>query len=344
MFINFLLVLISTFVFLIVFDFCLRIIYPLSDLYLPHEAYDYGLKPNKKINFSKKEFATTIKINRLGLRDEEFALEKESNCRRIVVLGDSFVFGHGVNLEDTFVKQLERGLNQITDKKIQVINGGINGYDTKREFFYLREKLIHLQPEMIIIAFTLNDPFSNSGEYHFSPLPENPLLRKMPFHALGFFWQYSQNIKKSLKKAGFKVDYQSFNHLKIFEQAEDQKTKEAWQATFVYLEKIKELADENNAQLVIFNVPTARELYCPDSFAFDKEIVCEENHNYNKVTDNLSSFAAKERALFISLINKFRQETGPLYYPEDGHWNKKAHSLAAEVIQQGLVEKNSLFQ
>ena len=50
-----------------------------------------------------------IQYNRDGFRDREFAIAKPRNIFRILVVGDSQTFGHGIEkLEDTFPKQLEK--------------------------------------------------------------------------------------------------------------------------------------------------------------------------------------------------------------------------------------------
>src|SRR3989344_7830887 len=67
----------------------------------------YELAPN-----TSSEYADSIvKINSEGLRDYEYRIKKPDNTFRIVVLGDSMVFGYGLDLEDTFPKFLERKLN-----------------------------------------------------------------------------------------------------------------------------------------------------------------------------------------------------------------------------------------
>src|SRR3989339_352779 len=68
------------------------------------------------------------KANSQGLRDYEYGLKKPGNSIRIAAVGDSTTFGSGVNLEDTYVKQLEKILNKNCSKKIEVINFGAGGF------------------------------------------------------------------------------------------------------------------------------------------------------------------------------------------------------------------------
>ncbi|MFB6217253.1 MAG: hypothetical protein ABEJ72_09890, partial [Candidatus Aenigmatarchaeota archaeon] len=47
-----------------------------------------------------------VTINRKGLRGPDFSREKPSNTTRILVVGDSFTFGLGVNMSDVFTERL----------------------------------------------------------------------------------------------------------------------------------------------------------------------------------------------------------------------------------------------
>jgi len=64
-----------------------------------------------------------IKINSDGFRGREYSVDKPSNTFRVIVLGDSFTFGQGFNLEDTFCYRLEKLLNENhPEKNFEVLN------------------------------------------------------------------------------------------------------------------------------------------------------------------------------------------------------------------------------
>jgi len=54
--------------------------------------------PNSECAFK----GTQVKINSQGLRDYEYKLEKQGNIFRIVTLGDSYTFGWGVELNESY--------------------------------------------------------------------------------------------------------------------------------------------------------------------------------------------------------------------------------------------------
>lgn len=110
----------------------------------------YTLRPGTCI-FKNPEFSTQIKVNSLGLRDDEMSLHKPE----IIVLGDSHAMGWGVAQEETFPQIIER----ITGTR--VLNSAISSYGTAREVESL--KRFDLQNvNLFIIQYCSNDWSENS--------------------------------------------------------------------------------------------------------------------------------------------------------------------------------------
>ena len=103
-------------------------------------------------------------VNSRGFRDHEYSIDKPSDTYRIVVLGDSIIWGHGLLLEDTFAKQLERMLNEVANRKIEVLNFGVSGYSTQQEVELYRVKASQYQPDLVIVGYCLNDYRESSWE------------------------------------------------------------------------------------------------------------------------------------------------------------------------------------
>jgi lysophospholipase L1-like esterase len=96
------------------------------------------------------------RINRDGIRDRDYPLVKPAGAFRIAAVGDSSTFGLGLELEDTWPKQLEREL-QRTDPRVEVINFGVMGYNTPQEAEVIQDKVLKYSPDLIIIGYSLND-------------------------------------------------------------------------------------------------------------------------------------------------------------------------------------------
>src|SRR5262249_48034368 len=99
-----------------------------------------------------------VQINSLGLRDREIAPNPAPGTLRVLALGDSQTFGNGLELSDTWPKQLERILEGSGDgRRWEVINAGIPGTDTWQHEVVLRRFLVTTHPNAVLLAFYVND-------------------------------------------------------------------------------------------------------------------------------------------------------------------------------------------
>lgn len=115
----------------------------------PPGSMELIFPPGSEKSFETTEFKYDVHINRLGLRDGE--VPPKSKRFRIVAIGDSFTYGWGVNIEQSWPKQLEHLLQQ-DGRNVEVINLGKPGAGPP---FYadLAERAIPvLQPDLVLLA------------------------------------------------------------------------------------------------------------------------------------------------------------------------------------------------
>ncbi len=114
----------------------------------------FELRPSAQIRAE-----TEYRVNALGLRGPETTLEKPAGTRRVAVLGDSIAFGYWVAEKDAFPRQLEVLLNErpCRGAPVEVLNFGVPGYNLDQETEVLRAKALDFQPDIVVIAFCLND-------------------------------------------------------------------------------------------------------------------------------------------------------------------------------------------
>jgi hypothetical protein len=80
--------------------------------------------PNYHETRKHLEYEYVFSTNSLGLRSPEIRKDKPRGMFRILLAGDSFVEGVGVNADSTIAASLGRAL---CDSRLQVINGGLSG-------------------------------------------------------------------------------------------------------------------------------------------------------------------------------------------------------------------------
>ena len=104
-----------------------------------HPTRLWGLSPGERKNVD-----TTATINKLGLRGAVPTVPRPDGEERIVILGDSSFFGHGVSDENT--------LPDTT-----VINAGIPGYSTEQTRRLLDDTIWDLEPTLLVLGSFWSD-------------------------------------------------------------------------------------------------------------------------------------------------------------------------------------------
>lgn len=93
-------------------------------------------------------------------RSKGFAVElKAQKDKRILVMGDSFVWGSGyANMNDIWWRQLQRELNRRGYNQVEVIAAGVNGASTREQLEAARKLVLEYEPDLIIWGYVTNDP------------------------------------------------------------------------------------------------------------------------------------------------------------------------------------------
>ncbi len=95
-------------------------------------------------------------VNSDGFRDRDFSVEKPAGTRRVVCLGDSYTYGWGVDVRDSYPKQLERALS-VDDHPAEVLNLGVFGYNADQCRVTLRRQGLKYSPDLVIYSFYWDD-------------------------------------------------------------------------------------------------------------------------------------------------------------------------------------------
>src|SRR4030095_324180 len=140
-------------------------------------------EPGTEVRYTSTEFDWLVKINRLGLREKEFDIDKGDKFR-ILCIGDSWTYGWGVNVQDTYPQQLENYL-RTKGKNVEVINGGKAGGYTKIYAQQMKRLIPALKPDLVLVGILQGDDLAQLYEMDSSEI---------------FAWKYSCFIEA--KKAG----------------------------------------------------------------------------------------------------------------------------------------------
>jgi lysophospholipase L1-like esterase len=117
-------------------------------------------KPNSEFYFDGCNVILPLShtsINSFGFRGKNYSEKKENNTLRIIAVGDSVTFGWGLNDNETFPYFLEKRLNKVCTKNVEVLNFGLPGLSAEEEFDFFKNNGIKLNPDVVIITFVGND-------------------------------------------------------------------------------------------------------------------------------------------------------------------------------------------
>jgi hypothetical protein len=137
----------------------------------------------------------TVAHNSLGLRDVEPEPPEPPSRPTVLFVGDSFVWGYDVEVQDRFTDLLRRELPQI-----RIVNAGVPGYGTAQEYLLLQRIWSTIKPDaVVLIVCTDNDRDDNS-----SNVTSNGYFRPYLEQAADGTWQLSGQPVPRSRYAYFK--------------------------------------------------------------------------------------------------------------------------------------------
>ncbi len=141
-----------------ILEIAVRMISPQSDLRKRNLFFQYepfiGVEgiPNKKGIYATRSFNVTVTLNNEGFRDYDHDKANTQNKFRIVTLGDSFTWGHGVNNDQIYMKVLER-----INPNIETINMGGSGGDPPTSLKGYMYRGINYEHNVVLLGFYIGN-------------------------------------------------------------------------------------------------------------------------------------------------------------------------------------------
>ena len=309
-----------------------------NPLYSFHDS-DPGLgwrgKANARLRFRRPDFDVVIAHDADGWRLPDPA-RPERPLRRVLVLGDSFTWGWGVNQGEVFTDHLQRRLGP----EVAVYNRGVNGFGTSQEYLLMKRELEAGQFDAVVVMFFQNDMTDDiAGKNGRRPIfdldgdrlvPRNQPARRLlnPF----------ERFLKDHSRAYQLIDFQVGRVMRaLFQDDED-----GWQntddgthvdyhevagavVTQRILSAMHRLASEHGARLIVVYLPHRSEIEGDRG----------RNANIRAAHALVQDFAASERVALVDLTAPFREHIArgdALIYPHDEHWSPAGHAVAAEAL------------
>ena len=246
----------------------------------------------KNCKFKNLEFDTNVSFDQYGRYSKHPNIKSKQN-NSIVVLGDSYAMGWGVNDDETFSSLLETKINR------NVYNLAVSSYGTWRELIRLEKSGLLNQVDTIIIQYCYNDFGENTNfkirsdknsNYNFQTIiSQKPVSN---WRKLRRTFRYSAKIPVDLiTKEKNSLDFSSHKELllDILSQHSSIKNKKIY---ILYI---------NGPNLNFYNFPNEKISNLNDIIFLNMEI---ENKHYFKIDGHLNKLGHKFVANELSKVIK----------------------------------------
>lgn len=249
------------------------------------------------------------RINNLGFRGKDISVEKPPGVRRIRCLGDSFTFGEGVREEDAWPQRL----GQLLGPGTQVINGGIEGYDLDHEGLYLFLYGRQLPPDVVVIAFFMNDAMPFGETVSHQVLLTEALAELSPLSRVSALW-------KVLERRRFAAR-QTSRYLSDLRQSF---SSQRWREARGRIPRLRQMADNDGFKIVAMIFPLLYSLN--DDYPLERE-----HGEVRKAFDDAGIEV-------VDLLESYRGHRASELWVHivDPHPNELAHAIAAERLARLL--------
>jgi lysophospholipase L1-like esterase len=345
--VNLSLIIISTLFALTLSEIALRLI-GVKPLYVSPERdhfwkYDpllgWAHEPGQEGIFETPQFRTVVRINDNGLRDRPHSYNRQNDIERIVVLGDSFAWGYGVEESERFSQLLEKSLD------VEVINAGVSGYSTDQELLWYKNEGIKYETDLVIVELAGNDVSDNERQLvstvYYKPkfvLEEDQLVpTNYPVPKTSAQGKFIYALSQRSALVYFLVQ-RYFDLLSLYRNAKVDShhtnspvpgisaEREDFKLTIALLDEIRNIAKSRKAKFMI--VATDRWWDSPPSETYPDFINALRTEGF--------------LVLDVESMPGFDPEV--MLIPNDGHWNQAGHKFVADEIQAFIASHQLLSQ
>lgn len=270
---------------------------------------------------------TTITIDRRGFRNGVPAANDGGEKRLIACLGDSYTFGYGVDDDETWPFQLREALNSAAGSPVfETLNAGINGMNTAQEATYLKERVMRVSPELVLLAFYLNDAAIGAnalGSEHElkKPPPLYEFVNRNPtFVGLRERSRLADLIGDRLVKSEY-LEFLGTSRTQLYRE-----DRPGWKKCRKELLRIRDMCARRGTRFAVVFYP----------LLFRQGDVLATHDAYQTVADYLDTIEVPHFDLEPEFL---KHDVDQLrVHPLDAHLNGEAHGIAARAIARWLTE------
>lgn len=310
----------------------------------------YRLAKNIEKEIKWPSYSYTVFTNSFGFRDSTRGERVINGKQYFVVLGNSAVFGNGVNYEDTFIGILH---DHAINYDIDILNLAVGGhhFEDQKELLFDFINSTDRKPAKILICV---DPFLintfNKGSnlvivksgYLFGAsnwfLPYIKVVFSNLSSAYGFFRDTIRNIQTKYFKS-------PASHLNLYMSVYSKKNlfsnKNTLMEFYNYLDSINEICNEINALPIYIYLPPVYSFYL-----YEELLKVSENPNDYDTSfyvDMMRDYCETRYIEFINLrpvLEEYPEKGTQLSFKTDAHYNVFTNRIVGEYLARTILGIN----
>lgn len=301
-------------------------------------------KPNVDIRMNLQD-GNVFRIKTVNLGTEIGFRDDGLNHDEIyaVVLGDSFVYGHGLELKDVWTEKLEKRLNK------DVINMGMPSAYPETEYKIFEKYGRNFKSKIVILGVFQND-FADA--YVFNYLEKN-----FGYNYLKRTLDSSSSVYRLFRFAIAMKSFSAYKNYPTFTMENTSYIVDPFLAgpvvdknkmeinlgsniTKNYILELKKLVENDDSEFLLIIFPSKEQVF----WDIVKEKT-DKNYEIDFLNNELAKLAEENDIQYIDLTKEFRNVSkfeSNLFFQIDGHMNENGNRIAEEIIYKYLVENNLL--
>jgi len=309
----------------------------------------------KFCSFVKGEFCTDYKINSKSLRDFEYNYSRNKKYR-ILVLGDSFTVGHGVEMEESYPKLLEK---MIGRGNVEIINAGHKGTGPDNYYLGYKHEFYKYDPDMVIVGLSLSNDIDYQSLVEFNQTKNGySLYEKTPIKDgnsiirfrrwLGQHSHLYNFLIVSFMKNAFINNFLIKAHLFAVPWRppfgeESYEYNLQLNKTLLLVNYLNDYLLGQNKKIMFVLIPYDSQVYPP---VYKEDVM---RYNITRPLDmylpnkKIKELCREKNMACLDLTGDFIKNSNlPLFFKYDRHWNRKGHEIASKLIYEKLINITSV--
>jgi lysophospholipase L1-like esterase len=291
--------------------------------------------------FRHPEYTVEYAINADGFRDAKpHPTPKPTGTRRVLLLGDSFTFGQGVNYEDAWPVVAEREFERRIPGQVDLVKAGVQGADTRSELILLRRHARRLHVDVIVLGFLINDVYTNVP-YESKPHTElakpsaawsrvrtTVFRRSETFRTLHLL-ELTRRLVTSVDAAYIALYMGAPGRGEFLKLPLGEAPRRQIALTERLLDQMAAYCDSIGAPLIVLSIPQQFQVLYLRSAPSDSTV---DVHLYDR---HFSAYAARRGFMWVPTLKAFHAADTTdteLFYRLDGHLTLAGNAVLADVF------------